>query len=211
LCFLDTHSGAVTALATVIIALFTVVLSMVTGRQAEITKEALVNVERAFVFVKIIHATAVKDPHSKKITQWLFSAEWVNSGSTPTKDMRTCTNMIKVEGDVRILDQYEFIDPPGLQQTPTIVGPQSSILTGGVYITLDDALHMVARNQRQFIYGWADYNDVFSGTPRHRTEFCNEITFLGDPRRDDCKIDTPHFKRFNGADGECFRKPGKAL
>jgi hypothetical protein len=28
---------------------------------------------------------------------------------------------------------------------------------------------------RLFVWGWAEYRDVFDGIPLHRTEFCNEV------------------------------------
>lgn len=61
--FLDQHNGAVTAVATIFIAIFTVVLAVVTRRQAVITKdlvattrnsaEALPTLERAYLFIEM--------------------------------------------------------------------------------------------------------------------------------------------------------------
>jgi hypothetical protein len=58
------------------------------------------------------------------------------------------------------------------------------------------------------IYGWADYNDVFPNTLRHRTEFCARITLPGDPNSptgENVAFDI-HWKH-NGVDDECMRKP----
>lgn len=41
ICFLETYNGAVTAVATVFIAVFTIVLAYVTSRQARLTKDAV--------------------------------------------------------------------------------------------------------------------------------------------------------------------------
>ena len=48
--FIDKNDPVITALATLVIAIFTIVLTIVTNRQAKLTKEALIADKRAFLF-----------------------------------------------------------------------------------------------------------------------------------------------------------------
>lgn len=74
---------------------------------------------------------------------------------------------------------------------------------------------MLARAFRKegvvYYWGWADYNDVLTGTDRHRTEFCFEIDVRTDPMKGPSAIigfrpTTKH----NGADEDCLYKPSPA-
>jgi hypothetical protein len=67
-------------------------------------------------------------------------------------------------------------------------------------------------SQSLYLWGWAEYDDVFPGTPRRRTEFCYRIFVMGDPT--DATVGNepgPQKVSFrwhlhnshNGADGEC--------
>ncbi len=55
--------------------------------------------------------------------------------------------------------------------------------------------------------GWAEYDDVFSGTKRHRTEFCHELIVGGNPAAGKATITLSVYPRFNGMDEECLRAP----
>jgi hypothetical protein len=50
--WIEAHNGAVTALATMVIAAFTVVLAIATTRQGRQTAQALITTERAFVYLE---------------------------------------------------------------------------------------------------------------------------------------------------------------
>jgi hypothetical protein len=65
-----------------------------------------------------------------------------------------------------------------------------------------------------FLYGWVEYDDVFEGTPRHRTEYCTQIvvegdvtihTLPGNPEQPHVPFRYQGHKKHNGADEECIR------
>ena len=60
-------------------------------------------------------------------------------------------------------------------------------------------------NFRWYVWGWAEYDDVFSGTSRHRTEFCFEVKATRDPHTNEIYVAFPMHKRFNAADWNTLR------
>ena len=64
--FLEHHDGAITALATIIIAAFTGTLWVATSSQGKLTKDALIADKRAFVFATGIAPCFEMDPVTRK-------------------------------------------------------------------------------------------------------------------------------------------------
>ena len=61
---------------------------------------------------------------------------------------------------------------------PAFVGPKATSYTAPLDIPMDI---IKAGTNRIFIWGWMEYDDTLKGTlgtPRHRTEFCNELVVL---------------------------------
>jgi len=62
-----------------------------------------------------------------------------------------------------------------------------------------------------FFYGWFEYDDVFEGTRRHRTEFAFKVNFITDPRIPNVikamRFD-PYGTRYNCIDKGCLYQPG---
>jgi hypothetical protein len=106
--FIEAHNGAITSLATIVVAVFTIVLALVTRRQAHLTKElaistelaakaardsasALPRLERAYLFVEtdqdslasLSHAIRQAKVHTFATTPVSVSYELVNQGKTP--------------------------------------------------------------------------------------------------------------------------------
>lgn len=52
--FLDSNSGGIQAVSAIVVALFTVILTIVTNRQAKLTKEAFIANNRASVFANTL-------------------------------------------------------------------------------------------------------------------------------------------------------------
>jgi hypothetical protein len=50
-----------------------------------------------------------------------------------------------------------------------------------VDIAIQDLLDIMNKKMRGFIYGWVEYDDVFTSSARRRTEFCVEIEVIGNP------------------------------
>jgi hypothetical protein len=88
-----------------------------------------------------------------------------------------------------------------------LVGPQSTLNGRTVGIPIRDVMMVADGVKRIFIWGWAEYDEVFPGKPRHRTEFFVELKLVGDPETPDfnhlvLSIETRH----NGADEECGQR-----
>jgi hypothetical protein len=58
-----------------------------------------------------------------------------------------------------------------------------------------------------YVYSAVEYDDVFSGTQRHRTEVCFKVEFLGPIGDRNTRADMAIFGDFNGADNECLFPP----
>ena len=198
--WLDSHSGGITAVATVFIAWFTIALSISTKRlwkeakrasaiayraartakrSADIDETALVAGERAFVFPGPI--SFQYRPVSAVENRYWFQPTWINSGDTPTKKMRTHIRF-HLRDDVLPAD-FDFRYETN-EVAPALIAPKSSILgpvvpSGGV--TREDLLAVHQGTKFAYIWGWIKYFDVFPNTPEHITRYCYQIQVNGDP------------------------------
>ena len=181
--FIDKNGGAITAIATIVIAIFTGVLWKVTGQQVRVTKEALIADKRAFVFPKDILPEWSQDPTTGQYV-WRFRPQWENSGDTPTKNMRLYSACeLRTTLLPNGFDFDQVISPPG-----TGLCPPKTFKLGGAApllslpaITPQDILDIQAQRKYLYVWGWVRYFDVFPGTPEHITRFCWQILPRGNP------------------------------
>jgi hypothetical protein len=66
-----------------------------------------------------------------------------------------------------------------------------------------------ARKIKIWVWGWVEYGDVFVDTPRHRTEFCAELSVNGLPGHQ-CFYGLRIHSKHNAADHDCM-KPVMAI
>lgn len=189
-------NAAITALATLAISVFTVVLVIVTNRQAKLTgdsvaiaKDALLKTERAFVFLdgfNIELTTALDSDHPDYerlpdryksdpgiyITRFAAQPRWKNGGSTPTEQM-----IIQVDwrGPIgTIPPEYVYRQPPEpFFLAPMAVEPSPYIEMPGAQALINWANNPVGEPPMMWIWGRADYRDVF-GKP-HFIEWCYQL------------------------------------
>jgi hypothetical protein len=100
LAFVDIHNGAVTAIATIVIAAFTIVLALVTGRQAHLTRiaaeaakqsafvaeRALTELERPWIFIqgaKLTWRDSQLPGQPRLRNDWYISLKLKNVGRMP--------------------------------------------------------------------------------------------------------------------------------
>jgi hypothetical protein len=170
----------ITAGATAAIAAFTIVLVLVTNRQAKLTKEALIVDKRAFVFATGFNPEWVIETGQY---HWRFRPIWQNSGESPTKRLR-----FTVDAELRntpLPENFNFVSrgPPG----PGMLGPKSTGLAGNgpappsAAISPQDVADVIALRKYLYLWGSAKYFDQFPGTPEHETHFCWMVTAKGDP------------------------------
>ncbi len=110
--------------------------------------------------------------------------KWENSGPTRTKDMRSRVSWKFFPGAPPSDFPYPDLDGMGQPDTspeerPAFVGPKSMTFAFPLDIPIVLIEHVRDKQGQILVWGWTEYNDVFDGTLRHRTEFCNELAVLG--------------------------------
>jgi len=100
---------------------------------------------------------------------------WENSGSTPTIDLKMWVSWGYFEGGP-MPDDFPFPDLGDTSfDSATAIGPRAQVTTTAFLLPLEQALQIMHGQRTMYIWGWADYRDIFANTPRRRTEFCNQI------------------------------------
>jgi hypothetical protein len=177
--FLNYYGPAVTAIATVAIALFTLTLWVATDRQEVFNRED----KRAFIFVPGIFSLWEPDT-TEHLFNWRFRPVLRNVGRTPTKNM-----LMYVQCEIRNTPLplgFPFIHDP-TQTAGGVIAPLTDVNGGQVPrfpspgVTPTDIVD--AQNGRKFIYvwGWIRYTDIFPRTKMHVTRNCYWVTPAGDP------------------------------
>jgi hypothetical protein len=186
---------------------------LVTNRQAKLTKEALVADKRAFVFAESLFSYWENGQNGTY--NWRFRPVWKNSGDTPTKRLEIHTNCELRNSPLP--DGFDF-NYATSNVGGGLLGPRDSS-TGGLApnypaaaITPQDIADVQAARKFLYLWGWAKYNDVFPGTPRHVTRFCwallpngNSLTFVPPtpPNPYSLTFSNIHLNQGNCADEEC--------
>lgn len=168
-------------------------------------RDAIFTSNRAFVFLKKIEYQFIGDNLSRTIVKWKFVPHWENGGITPTKDM---ANHISFAVFDRPIDLgFEFSDYGDPEVGHTMIGPKAIMHAAHIDVPVD-VLEKVRNGEvHAYIWGWADYNDMFPSTDRHRSEFCVELVVHGDARTENCHFVFRQHRQHNGFDNECLRKP----
>jgi hypothetical protein len=161
-----------------------------------------VDTDRAFVFPREVKWIACKDIKTDAVAYWEIAVIWENGGKTPTRHLRVFINL---HLDPNVLpDEFEFPDV-GTETIPTLIPPGGgTIESSKLAITLANLEKIRDGKAHLYTWGWAEYDDVFERTQRHRTEFCYKWSVGGDPRYPDkfsTRWETHH--QYNGADDEC--------
>jgi hypothetical protein len=105
-----------------------------------------------------------------------------------------------------VTDDFDFPDFSGDHTIGMLIGPHSTVNALPLEIGAGDLEEVIARRGHLYVWGWAEYNDVFADTPRHRTEFCNEVVISRDPARV-IAVNFAVYKKYNGADEDCVKVP----
>ncbi|HJV83910.1 MAG TPA: hypothetical protein VJ698_00425 [Noviherbaspirillum sp.] len=144
----------------------------VAEKSARVAEDALISGQRAFMFIREIKTYLHQDPQTGKHL-WTIHPVWANSGNTPTKGLSINTTY-------RLLDAplpQDFDFPHAREDLiPTIAGPKSMVEAVPGTLSSED-LEAVQQGKKFFyIWGWAEYHDIFEGTKKHITRFCNQLT-----------------------------------
>jgi hypothetical protein len=212
--FVETNSAAITALAAILVAAFTATLWIATGRQANLTRQAVMAGKRAFVFPTGVVALPESNAKSGSF-DWRLVPAWENSGETPTRNLRIYTDCILT--NVPLPENFSFsqIDP---EEPPAVamLGPKANS-KGGIAphttspaLTPQDIVDIQSGRRFLYLWGWARYSDSLPNAPERITRFCWQIVADGNPLTFNPLIDPQglrwssiHQRRGNCADDEC--------
>ena len=174
---------------------------------AEISERALLATQRPIVAIERFDnfATAAND----RVIAWTFRAYIKNTGNSEAINFRNHINLTIRNDDLP--DNFTY---PDIASTRPAAG---SVITAkqenqflSFVIEIDHALAIYRGDRRMFFYGWLEYDDVFEGTKRHRTEFCYKIGFPNDPLNTTfhkpMSFD-PYGTRYNHIDKDCLYAP----
>jgi hypothetical protein len=168
-------------------------------------RDAMFISNRAFVFLKKLEWQFIGQKSTHTIVRWMFIPQWENGGNTPTKYMTHRINYAAFERTIN--STFECPDVGDLEVSHTMIGPKAIMHGAQIDIPVDVLDKIKNGELHAYLWGWADYNDVFPGTPRHRSEFCFEIIVHGDVRTENCQFFFHQQGRHNGFDDECLHEP----
>ncbi len=172
----------INANAAALIAFFTIVLVCVSGWQGYLSKEsldesrtALKTTQRAFVYPTDPGLVPLPVGGLKVVFKWK------NCGNTPTNGFGSYLNFQPQANALPPEFKYPDLD----SQAKPITGrgsveqfyvPSQSVVNGVTFDIPSDVVQQLQNNTiHYYIWGWAEYNDFFEGTPKHRIEFCYEL------------------------------------
>lgn len=186
------HSNAVIAVFTIVIAVASVSYGVVALFQwcamqesNETNREALVSVQRAFVFLG--SATPVRIVgRDHKVESYVFKFEWNNSGVTPTKKMTGHVSFDLRRDKLPVDFAFPDIWHEGQTQVyePLFIAPHGFLSADSDQIPINGVQAMLAKQAHIYFWGWVRYRDIFDKTPEHVSKFCVEWTGFagtGDP------------------------------
>ena len=148
---------------------------------ANLSREALTSVQRAFVFVTTLmsRGSIGQDNETSSDGSMRIAFQWENGGNTPTKDMST---HISVRWFHRPLpDNFSFSDYPK-DEDPSLkmfVGPKAVNRAAPIVVSARDIMAIHNHSGHLYFWGWAKYHDVFPDSPEHITRLAmNSPTLL---------------------------------
>jgi hypothetical protein len=141
-----------------------------------LAQRALVLTQRATIIVGEPKAIWLRDDTGQLVGCRLL-VTWNNVGTTPTKDMVAAVAGLAAD---KPPPQSSALPKANARQQPAMVGPQASINSASLNLPVGLVADILEHRAYYLFAGWAEYNDVFDNTPRHRVEFCYWVEFEGD-------------------------------
>jgi hypothetical protein len=164
------------AAATIVIAIFTVVLARIGYLQYRVSKQVNAtgqNARRAFVIPKEVRLSPVRTVDGS-IDYWRLSAILENAGESAAA--KTTISIQPLSGPAVNPEKIE-IPVHGTDTWTGEIGPHQDISVFDAIVTRT-GVEKIIKGQEIFVLGTADYRDVFGAT--HATKFCFHV--YGGPR-----------------------------
>lgn len=178
-------------------------LAGATKSLAQTSKDALVSVQRAFVFPAPSVATVYK-PQTTELMSIELQPVWANVGETPTRHLLAHSS--DFESPVEMPDTFDFSSndlwDAGMAHVPTpiFIGPKGSAGGHTTSVPLATIEEIADKKIYLYLWGWARYNDIFPNTKRHITRYCWKISFA---RAGKAPSETFQFKNENCLQNNC--------
>jgi hypothetical protein len=188
LAWMRRNHNAVTAMFTVGIFLATSIYTVFAIKQwlamnesNAINRENVESVQRALVFFSG-QTESIKRITGKKVTSLTIIVPWDNSGVTEAMNGVSRVNWKTLPSPNGLPPDFSFPDEGTVESRQFEIPPRSSG-NGTMDVPIDSIEATKQGVTRMFIHGWITYDDIFKGqkgeerkTPRHLSEFCDEIT-----------------------------------
>jgi hypothetical protein len=190
--FLEKYNGALTAVATVFIAIFTIVLAIVTGRQARLTRQAINLARSEFISTHRprvrIRNVALENPLPPERRRWyVFEPGQAvqghlyvgNVGGSEAKITSSHCRVFWTKEPLPMERPYENETGNNFLGNTNLAAGASTIGTFYSIELIQDQAHAVGLGRdgwKLYVMGWVDYLDT-NQTPR-RTSFCREYRVL---------------------------------
>lgn len=143
----------------------------VAEKSARVAEDALISGQRAFMFIREIQTVLHHDAATGKY-HWTVHPIWANSGNTPTRGLSINTTYRLM--DEPIPKDYDF-PHAGEEVTSSIAGPRSMVEATPGTLSSEDLQAIKEGKKYFYIWGWAEYHDIFEGTRKRVTKFCNQL------------------------------------
>ena len=112
-----------------------------------------------------------------EMTSLSLKPYWGNNGNTPTKNMKLQVGWKEHPNLTLPADfSYAYTDGPA----PMFLGPKAFEWSEVIRLSKIVATNALQRRSHIFIWGRADYEDIFGGTAPHFTQWCYRLVFHWD-------------------------------
>jgi len=155
-------------------------------KAAEVSKDALVSVQRAFVYPVIDISPVSYDPSDANgiPPMIIIQVDWQNAGSTPTKNLAIQSEDNSAEISEESAAEYgghwpsAWLKKKKSKPIRTYIGPKGHI--GWTFDLPSNLLKDIfdGKVKPYEFSGAATYNDIFEGTPPHTTKYCYKLSAL---------------------------------
>jgi len=110
------------------------------------------------------------DDDKREMVAWFINVHWRNNGQTPARNMVGWISCGFFEPDIP--KDYDFPKPKSAQNSISAIGRDSVVKSGDINISKEYIAKLISGTGKLYVWGRADYDDVFKGTPRRHTTFC---------------------------------------
>jgi hypothetical protein len=176
---------------------------------AEVSQNALVNVQRAFILAEDAKLIKAAIDAGEVPQAYFVSVMWINKGTTWAKHCSQWTGITITPDDLP--NTHDFFTASGENALAipraAVIGPGGNLRSSPIKIDAHLISILMSTNTKLYFYGWFEYDDVFDGTERHRTEFCFKFAPMHSIEADGRGTVEGHFQYHtghNGADDDCM-------